>query len=568
MKSSRLVIASPIPFLVALVVVACSDDPPGTTDPCGSHGRTEAGRCACEEGYVERDGACVFETGVDAGSAPVVDDGGACGPNAERRGEGCACEAGYTEDDGVCVPSAPDASDAGGGGDPCAPGGHRHGDHCHCDEGYVEADNACVALDAGGGDGGDDDGGVGDPCGPHGHQHGDHCHCDEGYAEAGGTCISVAVEPCGGGHRHGARCVCYAGHAYDPTADTCKAVEIKVLPPVSFKIVPLGEPDTSSGVNAVNDQLRMVGNKRAPGNAYLSSYVQGITGSAGTFGAGPITDIGVLPTSTNLFSRPWDINWYGAVVGESGNSDPVLPFLYLPGTGLQQLKLPPGSASAVAHGINDAGEMVGIGSSRAIHWASAHAVPTFLPTHPGATVVTSRAWKLNEQGDIVGHARDVLGRQRATLWRHDGTMVDLGSLNPAHASEAVDVNESGQIVGRSFVGVVPGSTTGTLQGQAFLYEEGSMRGLGLLPSLPAAVHSVANAVNDAGWVVGHVEQIAGLASRAVLWRNGQIVDLNDYLPTDSGWTLTSAVDVTTRGDIVGRGTFAGSSRPFMLLRAD
>lgn len=256
------------------------------------------------------------------------------------------------------------------------------------------------------------------------------------------------------------------------------------------------------------------------------------------------------------------------VVGESGNNNPVLPFLFIPNTGLRQLKLPDGSTSAVAHGLNDSGQIVGIGNSRAISWATSHAVPAYLPSHPGATVLTSRAWKVSEHGDIVGHARDAMGQQRATWWKPNGSPVDLGTLNPEHASEALDINEAGQIVGKSFIGVVPGSTSGTLQAQAFLYENGSMRGLGLLSSAPNALHSVANAINDQGWVVGQVEQIAGIGLRAVLWRDGVIVDLNNHLPPNSGWVLTSAVDINAHGDIVGRGTLNGSAQPFVLIRTN
>ncbi|MGV3624119.1 MAG: DUF3466 family protein, partial [Archangium sp.] len=175
---------------------------------------------------------------------------------------------------------------------------------------------------------------------------------------------------------------------------------------------------------------------------------------------------------------------------------------------------------------------------------------------------------VNEQGDIVGHTRDVMGSQRAAWWKSDGTVVDLGTLNPSYSSEALDVNESGRIVGKSVIGVVPGSTSGTLQWQAFLFENGSMRGLGTLPSAPMAIHSIANAINDDGWVVGQVEQVSGIAARAVLWRDGVPVDLNDYLPANSGWVLTGAVDVNSHGDIVGRGTLNGSSRPFMLVRTN
>ncbi len=439
----------------------------------------------------------------------------------------------------------------------CGEHGEQHDDHCHCDEGYHEVGGTCVPEESGT-----------DPCGEHGELHGDHCHCDEGYIESGLSCVPVMTVACGNGHRHGATCVCYAGSIYNPASDTCEIVVPPTnQPPVSFVIVALGEDGTSSGMNAVNEHLQVVGNKRPAGQTFLSAYTQDVVFS-GSYAAGPISDIGILPHSSNQFSRPWDINWYGMVVGESGNNNPVLPFLFISSTGLRQLKLPAGSASAVAHGINDSGQIVGIGNSRAISWATSHAVPTYLPSHPGATVLTSRAWKVNEHGDIVGHARDAMDQQRATWWKPDGLPVDLGTLNPAHTSEALDINEAGQIVGKSFIGVVPGSTSGTLQAQAFLYENGSMRGLGLLPSAPSALHSVANAINDEGWVVGQVEQIAGFALRAVLWRDGVIVDLNNYLPPDSGWVLTSAVDINAHGDIVGRGTLNGSARPFVLLRTN
>jgi probable HAF family extracellular repeat protein len=410
------------------------------------------------------------------------------------------------------------------------------------------------------------------PCGEHSERHGDHCRCDSGYHEAGGTCVPVVKDTsCGkNGHRHGATCVCMAGFIYSTAEDACIPVgSLPVQEAPRYLVLPLGEQDTSSGMNAVNDHLQVTGNKRPrAGVSYLSAYTQSVSFTGGMYTPEAVLDIGILPHAANQFSRPWDINWYGVVVGESANSSPILPFIFIPGTGLRQLKLPAGSASAVAHGINDAGAMVGIGGSRAIYWPATHATPTYLPAHKGATELASRAWKINERGDIVGHARSDANQQHATLWLAEGGMIDLGSLSPSHASEALDINESRQVVGKSVIGVVAGSTSGTLQTQAFIWEEGAMRGLGLLPSEPEAIHSQASAINDSGWVVGHVEKIAGLALRAVLWRDGVILDLNTLLPVNSGWVLTSAVDINSHGDIVGRGTFAGGSRPFVLIRAD
>lgn len=540
----------------ALVQVGCDD---GTNEPCADE--SCVGPSSSSSSSSSSSGARDASTSVDA-AAP-------CGPHGDAHGDHCDCNEGYVEHGGTCVPAPTDAGVDADVEDRCAPHGETHGDHCHCDEGYTEQDGTCVTTIV---DGGSDtepsvDAGPA-ACAPHGELHGDHCHCDEGYVTVGLTCVAVVAESCGTGHRHGERCVCYAGSHYDAATDSCVPLPPPgALPPISFRVVAIGEDGAGSGVTTLNEHLQVAGNQRAAGQAYLSSYTQSVVGSGNAWSAGPSTTIGVLPRSSNLFSRSWDINWYGVVVGESGNNNPVLPFLYLPGTGLRELKLPVGVSSAVAHGLNDSGVIVGISNSRAVMWTSSHAVPSYLPGHAGAPTPSSRAWKINENGDIVGHARDAMDRQRATLWTAGGQVVDLGTLNPAHVSEALDLNDTGMIVGKSFVGVVPGSASGTLQAQGFVYEEGSMRGLGTLPSLPAALHSVANAVNDDGWIVGHVEQIAGLAARAVLWRDGVVVDLNDYLPEDSGWVLTSAVDVNARGDITGRGTFNGATRPFVLVRA-
>ncbi|MGV3624709.1 MAG: hypothetical protein ACO1OB_28070, partial [Archangium sp.] len=426
------------------------EPPPGPT--CGDHGHAHDDHCHCDRGYTEVDGVCVVKPPADGGQQ--VD---ACGPHGEQHDDHCHCDAGYEEVGGTCVAVTGDAGVTDAGVDMCGPHGHAHDDHCHCDAGYEEVGGTCVAITT---DAGMTDAGV-DMCGPHGHSHDDHCHCDAGYEEVGGTCVAVTTDAgvtdagadpcapngelhgnhchcdngyiemglscvpvtvvaCGNGHRHGSTCVCYAGFIYSAANDTCEpVVPPATQPTLSFTIVALGEDMTSSGMNAVNDSRQVVGNKRPTGQTYLSAYTQSVT----AFMAGAVTDVGILPNSSNNFSRPWDLNASGVIVGESGNNTPVLPFVY-DSAGLRQLALPTGSTSAVAHGINDAGQIVGIGNSRAIVWTNAMATPTYLANLTGATVLTSRAWKVNEHGDIVGHTRDLMGSQRAAWRKSDGTVVD------------------------------------------------------------------------------------------------------------------------------------------------
>jgi hypothetical protein len=71
-------------------------------------------------------------------------------------------------------------------------------------------------------------------------------------------------------------------------------------------------------------------------------------------------------------------------------------------------------------------------------------------------------------------------------------------------------------------------------------------------------------VNDQGVAVGEVclsiECEPG-DSRALLWRDGAVHDLNDLIPPGSGWTLWSAAAVNESGEIVCVGALEGFVSP-------
>ena len=52
--------------------------------------------------------------------------------------------------------------------------------------------------------------------------------------------------------------------------------------------------------------------------------------------------------------------------------------------------------------------------------------------------------------------------------------------------------------------------------------------------------------------------------RAFLWRAGKLYDLNALLSKHSGWVLHDARSINNKGQIVGRGTFHGKKRSFLL----
>lgn len=169
---------------------------------------------------------------------------------------------------------------------------------------------------------------------------------------------------------------------------------------------------------------------------------------------------------------------------------------------------------------------------------------------------SSRAWAISESGRIVGLSRVSVDSfvSHAFLWEN-GIMTDLGSLGgPDTFSEALALNASGTVVGRSTI-------AGSQQQRAFRWRRGVMTDVGTVAGLP---FSRANGVNASGVIVGTASPFQGFSGRAFVWRSFQITDLNERIPADSGWLLTSAEGVNDRGQIVGFGTFQGQTRAFLL----
>lgn len=342
----------------------------------------------------------------------------------------------------------------------------------------------------------------------------------------------------------------------------------------TFNLIDLGTLGGSTSFALdINNLGQISGNSQTPATN-PSPRLNGFLYNDGT-----MTNLGVLPGSNN-FSRGYSLNDSGVVVGESDNNI-SRAFVYQNGIMTGLTRLAGDNDRGVAHGINNAGIIVGISSdgtaSRATRWTDSGAgyVPADLGTIAGTPTSTGRAYAINESGAIAGLSTNGAGTSQATLW-DAGTITNLTSLGDGTKfSQAFDLNDNRQIVGSSSTGQTVGNLIGTTSTtsitRGFLWEDGTMTELApfnlYTPSNNGSTtnyHSVANDINNAGLVVGNSQRIAGSAAVATLWENAAPIDLNTFLPADSGWVLRSAEGINAQGDIVGFGTLGGNTRAFLL----
>ena len=226
-------------------------------------------------------------------------------------------------------------------------------------------------------------------------------------------------------------------------------------------------------------------------------------------------------------------------------------------------------ANSYGYGINDNGHTVGESNLDAQHgghlhafwWPLSHIID--IGTLGGPTSV---GYAINITCQIIGQADTASGPNHAFLWTptnpcngSTGQMADLGTLGGSKSS-AQGLNTSGQVVG------IASLASG--QQHAFLWDPntpngstGQMADLGTL----GGQNSLAEDINTTGQVVGAALD-AHQVAHAFLWPsiNGLLIDLNGYLPANSGWVLAYARAINDSGQIVGAGTMNGHYHAFLL----
>ena len=239
------------------------------------------------------------------------------------------------------------------------------------------------------------------------------------------------------------------------------------------------------------------------------------------------------------------INADGAVIGTSGGYATVWK-----GGSAESLGTL-GGTSSEGLAINDLGYSTGgadrsDGKRHAFLYANGHMID--LGTLGGSQ---SDGYALNNSGQVVGTSDTARNQRHAFIWDRKNGMRDLGTLGGSD-SHAKAINSQGAVAGVAM--------TRSRYFHATVWDtDGAVIDLGTL----GGQHSFAYGLNDSGVVVGFSYDTLG-RSRAFVWSNGMLFDLNDLVSNSAGWSLTAAYGINASGQIVGTGYFNGQSSAFLL----
>lgn len=239
------------------------------------------------------------------------------------------------------------------------------------------------------------------------------------------------------------------------------------------------------------------------------------------------TDLGALPGGASS-----ETNWItsnGIIVGvsENGEIDPLIPgfpefhaTLWRNGS-ITDLGTLEGGFESIANAANGRGQVVGLASNMT-----------------------------PDPNSMLG-----LGFQtRAFLWQ-EGEMQDLGTLPGGTDSEAVLINENGEVVGWSYnsSSAAPPCQPGfTLTTGSFVWDK--ERGLRDIGGLGGSC-TIATDINDRGQVIGSSNLSGDASAHAFLWEDDTFEDLGGSL----GGNFQGAFALNDQGAAVGFATLPGDA---------
>jgi probable HAF family extracellular repeat protein len=219
-----------------------------------------------------------------------------------------------------------------------------------------------------------------------------------------------------------------------------------------------------------------------------------------------------------------------------------------------------GGGTAIPGAINSAGVIVGSsktssGDFHAVVWRDGRIED--LGTLRGGRE-SSEAYDINDQGTIVGSSVAADNRYHSVTWhevttrdpsgrrppRRSWKITDLGVLGDGPWSQAVDINNTGTILGSYTVGQgFPAQFQGS---RGYVWRDRTITTIDLQPGVAPS------AINDAGQVVGienyTISPTNEITKRPFLWHNGTGRDLGTL-----GGRTTQPYAINNNAQVVGQG---------------
>jgi len=257
-----------------------------------------------------------------------------------------------------------------------------------------------------------------------------------------------------------------------------------------------------------------------------------------------------LPIPSGYLAGVSAINSNGVSIGTlQTQTGSLSPILWQNGQAqkLDNLGLP----DVVPTGINNAGTIVGYGSDLengidvATTWTNGKA------TALGSSYTA--AYGINNAGQIL-----VIGEQNGdTVWSLlSGDRATPITPPTGTTMAARFLDDAGDVVGDIF-------HPDTQTNEAFIWRNGVFD---VLPSLPGDTLEIAYGVNDSGVVVGSGGTPDGIG-HALMWKDGQVIDLDSLIPSNLGWEGLSPLVIADDGTIIGTGSLNGEITGFELTPA-
>ena len=319
-----------------------------------------------------------------------------------------------------------------------------------------------------------------------------------------------------------------------------------------YAVVDLGTlGGTNSHAFGVNNHGVVVGDARLPdGRTHGFVFTNGVMMDLGTLGG------------TN--SHAYSINDLGHIVGDADLTNGMHHGFFATNgmSGFMMTDLDTlGGTNSAAYCINAMDGITGEGDlpsglPHAFMWTNMVSGMMDLDANDTAS---SAGHGMNGAGQVVGYAHfnGAMSAFMTGSGMMGGGMTSMGTMGGA-SSVANSINDQGTAVGASFM------TNGSQH--AFYSTSGGMGGMGGMTQHDlgtlGGTNSQAFCINTAGSIVGTADTTNG--AHAFMYSGGMMRDLNDMIPTNSGWVLIDARGINATNQIVGSGMTGGQMHAFLL----